>query len=133
MTTVGEILMKKIRAWFKGEKHPDTPKTVFMNVWGCDLARRVLKGRCAVCDHVVSSDPNNVKELIFACDGIKCKCDPIVVTLTGLKAHDVCDVCDAMFRSLYINWGLENKNYYKEWDEREKRDRDDARRKGGLS
>jgi hypothetical protein len=128
MITIGKSWMRLLKAWVPGLKHPETPRTVFVNVYEYDRIRRVLTARCKICGFVVSRDEKAIKELIFQCENKDCECwQPM-----GSKVHQVCDLCDAMWRTLYANYGLRNMKYFREIDEKEKMDNDNARRRGGL-
>ncbi len=128
MITMGQSWMRYLMAWVQGQKHPDTPRTVFVNVYECDKVRRILKGRCKICGFVISSDEKKVKELVFKCDDSQCDCHKMY----GAISHRVCDVCDGMFRALYSNYSLKNMNYFKAIDEKEKAENDDPKRKDRL-
>lgn len=123
MSTTEEIA-KKLRAfwadihkleWIPGIKHPLTPVRIFKNLWSYDQDRKKTKARCQICDHAISDDNRERHELIFACERGKCLCsEPFNF---GLTAHTVCDVCDGMYRAIYINWGMKNRDYFKKLDE----------------
>lgn len=118
-------------AWTPGSRHPETNVVVFKNVWSYDLVRRKIKARCAVCDFVISEDLAKRKEIVFECDPGKCLCT--IPYQTGLKAHVVCDVCDGMYRALYVNWAMQDRNFFKNMDDEVKKLRGgDSRRRMGL-
>lgn len=125
---MGQSWMRLLRAWVKGEKHPDTPRTVFMNCYEHDRTRRVLLARCRVCDHAVSRDARAVREIVFVCDDKNCDCKK----LYGAISHYVCNLCYDMFHALYVNYGLKNTNYFKVIDEKEKKDDDDTKRRDRM-
>ncbi|VVB50908.1 Uncharacterised protein [uncultured archaeon] len=123
--------MNKLKVWLRSSKHSDTPRDVFINVTGYDRVRTVLIGRCRVCDYVISSDPEKVREIVYDCGNVRC-CVP-----TGYRspanAHAVCNLCYDMFHALYVNYKMTNMNYFKELDEREKRDKgDDPKRRDRM-
>jgi len=109
-------------------KHPDTPRTVFMNVFEYDRVRRVLSGRCAVCGYVLSQDEKAVREIMFDCGQPKCTCRHYI----GGRVHGICNLCYEMHHALYANVKLSNMNYFKEIDEKEKKDRSDTNRRDKL-
>lgn len=117
--------MRYLIVWTKGEKHPETPRTVFMNCYEYDKVRRILVARCKICDHVISRDEKAVREIVFVCDDPKCACK----RMYGAISHRVCSVCYDMFHSLYMNPCMTNMNYFKELDEKEKKDKDDDTKK----
>lgn len=117
--------MRYLRTWIQGQKHPDTPRTIFMNVWEYDRVRRVLKSRCQVCGYVVSDDGRQVKEILLKCENTQCRCNKMY----GAMLHQVCDLCYTMFHALYVNHELKNMNYFKNIDEKEKAERDDPERR----
>jgi hypothetical protein len=125
---MGASWMRKLLTWIPGAKHPDTPSQIFINVYEYDDVRRVLKSRCQICDYVVSRDEKSVKELVFTCDNLGCECHKPM----GSHAHQVCDVCHTMWRALYANYMMKNLNYFKDIDERTKRDNEDPRRRDRL-
>jgi hypothetical protein len=104
--------MSVLKSWVRFEKHPETPRQIFINVHEYDRVRRVLTARCKVCDYVVSRDPKAVREL----------------SMIG----EVCNLCYDMYHALYVNYGLRNMNYFKEIDARERRDNDDKNRRDKL-
>ncbi len=114
--------------WTPGEKHPETPKWVFKNVWSRDRLRAILKSRCALCDIVLSSKEEEVRELAIKCEKPDCRCRFYMT----LQAHPVCFICYDMFHALYGNAGLKNMNYFKELDEKDKNGDDEKRRRMGL-
>lgn len=117
--------MRFLLAWTKNEKHPETPRLVYKNVWGYDQVRRVLKGRCAICGYVVSSDAKAVKEIAFKCGNSQCDCN----RMYGATSHQVCSLCYDMFYSLYANYGMKDMNYFKNLDEKDKKDFDDYKKR----
>ena len=123
--------MRFLHEWITGEKHPDTPRTVFYNVWGLDRVRKVLPGRCRICDYVISSDEKAVRELIFVCSDKNCDCKKMY----GAISHHVCNLCYDMWHALYMNYLMKNVNYFRNIDEKEKKDSDDFGRRNrmGLS
>lgn len=120
--------MAHLKPWVAGEKHPDTPRNVFMNVHDYDRVRRVLLARCKVCDYVISRDEKAVREIVFVCADPKCDCK----RLYGAISHKVCYLCYDMFHTLYVNYSLKNMNYFKAIDEKEKKENDDSRRRDRL-
>jgi hypothetical protein len=126
--TMGQSWMRYLRAWVTGQKHPETPRTVFMNVYEYDRVRRALKGRCRICNYVISSDEKAVRELVFVCDDKSCSCH----RMYGAISHRVCNLCYDMFHFLYNNQGLKNMNYFKQIDEKEKRDDDETKRRDRM-
>ena len=125
---MGKSWMRYLEAWVQGQKHPDTPRAVFVNVYEWDRLRRILSARCIICGFVVSSDEKHVKELVFKCDNTQCNCHKMY----GAISHRVCDMCYHMFHALYANYGLKNMNYFKVIDEKEKSERDDPKRRDRL-
>jgi hypothetical protein len=120
--------MRLLKTWVPGEKHPDTPRDVFMNVHDYDRVRRILIPRCKNCDYVVSRDEKAVREIVFVCEDPKCACK----RLYGAISHRVCYLCYDMFHSLYMNPLMKNMNYFKEIDEKEKKENDDPKRRDRL-
>ncbi len=120
--------MRFLKAWIQGQKHPDTPRTVFVNVYECDRLRRILSSRCRICDYVLSRDERAVRELVFICNEADCDCK----NMYGAISHQVCNLCYDMFHALYINYGLKIANYFKNLDEKDKKDREDPRRRDRL-
>lgn len=116
--------------WIQGVKHALTNTIIFKNLWEWDRVRSRLTGRCQVCDTVISSKEFDYKEIIFECTEGRCNC-PKPYTISGLRSHKVCEVCDAMYRALYVNYGMKSINYFKNIDEREKKNKDNIMR-GGL-
>lgn len=114
-----------LRTWIQGEKHPETPRTVFMNCYEYDRVRRVLLARCRICDHVISRDERAVRELVFVCDDPTCDCKKMY----GAISHRVCNLCYDMFHALYVNYGMKSMKYFKAIDEKEKAERDDDLKK----
>lgn len=125
--SLAEEVSKKVRAfwldvnslkWIQGIKHPATPITVFRNVWSYDRDRKQTRARCSICDCAISDDEMKRHELVFVCDG-KCLCQrPYVM---GINSHKVCDVCDSMYRAMYINYGMKNRNYFRNCDDEQKK------------
>jgi len=114
--------------WTPGQKHPDTSRDVFMNCYEYDQVRRVLEGRCQLCDFVISSDERAIREIVYECRDSLCYCHDAV----GSKIHRVCDLCYNVYRSLYVNYGMRSMNYFRNLDEKQKKDGDDRRRKDRL-
>ena len=115
--------------WTPGLKHPETNILVFKNCYEYDRVRRVLIARCKKCGQVVSTDEQAVKELVFPCSDPNCYCKK---SLYATKVHRVCTVCYDMWHSLYMNAQLKNMNYWKELDEKDKRDGGEGRRRMGM-
>ncbi len=107
--------LKNEDGWDSGSKHPETHPVVFRNCWSQDLVRRVLSGRCHECGYVVSDDAKAVKELLYKCQDLDCACARIGMART----HRVCDACYNIFHSLYINYGMRNRNYFRDFDEKD--------------
>jgi hypothetical protein len=128
MIQTGQKWMRYLRAWVQGEKHPETPRDVFMNVHEYDRVRRVLLARCRNCDYVISRDERAVREIVFVCDDPKCACK----RLYGAISHPVCFLCYDMFHALYRNLGMKDMNYFKAIDEKEKKENDDPKRRDRL-
>lgn len=120
--------MRLLKTWVRGEKHPDTPVVVYINLVEHDRIHRVLMARCKICGYVVSRDEKAVKEAIFICDKPDCDCKKMY----GAISHQVCNLCYDMFRALYVNYGMGNMNYFKNIDEKEKKEREDPKRKDRL-
>jgi hypothetical protein len=114
-----------LKEWVKGQKHSDTPLQIFVNVYECDRVRRILLARCKICDHVVSRDPNAVRELVFDCDNKACQCHKPM----GSRSHEVCNLCYDMHHSLYVNYKLQNVNYFKQIDDKIKSDYEKFKKK----
>lgn len=117
--------------WEPGSRHPETPKWIFKNVWSRDRLRVVLKSRCALCDVVITSDQQQIKELAIKCGRPECRCRHYL----SAQSHDVCSVCYDMWHALYGNYELKNMNYFKEIDEKiakDKEDGDERRKRMGL-
>lgn len=112
--------------WVPGQKHPNTSRTVFMNVSEIDKVRRVLTARCKICGTTVSRDEKAVKELVFKCEDKTCDCHKMY----GAISHRVCSLCYDMQHALYFNYAMKNRNYFKELDDKEKEDPDKRRRMG---
>jgi len=119
---------KKLLGWTRGEKHPNTPYTVFANCYQYDRVRTILPARCRICDYVVSRDEKAVRELIYVCDNKACHCHQV----GGSHAHQVCSVCYDLFHSLYMNYQLKDMNYFRNLDEKDKRDGDDWKRRDRM-
>ncbi len=119
---------KRLLGWTSGEKHPDTHRTIFYNVWGQDRVRRVLLGRCRICDFVISSDEKAIKELAFKCNNRGCDCQKYL----GPVAHRVCCLCYDMWHALYANYQLKDMNYFRNLDEKDKKDGDDTKRRDRM-
>lgn len=132
--------VKGVKDWTPGMRHPETDKTIFRNVWEQDRVRQGLKSRCVSCGFVVSDDFGKVRELVYSCNDRTC-CKPISSLERQIKAHQVCDLCYDMFHALYLNYGgahnpgLKNRDYFKDIDIQERKDRDDRNRRDrmGLS
>jgi hypothetical protein len=123
-------IAKKVRSLFaeinsisftSGVKHPATPVGVFKNVWYHDKMQRHALYNCQVCGYFVSDEEAKRKELVFSCDASKCLCQKPY--LAGLNQHKVCDLCDAMYRALYVNYAMANRNYFKDLEEEERKAR----------
>jgi hypothetical protein len=125
MITMGQSWMRYIKAWIQGQKHPDTPRIVFVNVYEYDRVRKALPSRCTICDFVVSRDERAVRELVFICKDSQCDCKKMY----GPISHKVCNLCYDMFHALYVNYGLKSMNYFKAIDEKLKSDYDDFKRR----
>src|SRR4029077_14015593 len=113
MIMMGKAWMRYLQSWAQGHRHPNTAGTIYKNVCQWDQLRKILRGRCTICDFVVSNDEKYVKELFFKCDDQFCACNK--ADREG-GTHLVCDLCEAMFRALYSNHGLKNMNYFKAID-----------------
>jgi hypothetical protein len=120
--------MNQLKVWIEGQKHPDTPRTAFLNCWQYDKVRRLLPARCRICNYVLSGDEKVVRELVFVCDDEKCACK----RLYGAISHRVCFLCYDMWHSLYGNYGLKSMNYFKTIDEKEKAEQNDPKRRDRL-
>jgi hypothetical protein len=114
--SVRKFLLQIATEWTRGSKHPETPSIVFKNVWMTDSIRSRTRSRCQVCDHAVSDEPMQRGEVLFICEKGKCLCPE---KATGVVGHTVCDLCAAMFRSLYVNWGLKSRDYFRKLDDAE--------------
>lgn len=123
MITMGQRWMARLREWIPGSKHTETPTVIFMNCWEWDRARRILPGRCACCNFLITSDEMKVKELTLRCNRSDCECQK-----KGPSLHKVCDLCDSMWRALYAGYGMKNRNYFREMDDKDKTDWDTFRR-----
>ena len=126
MITMGQRWMSAIVSWVPGLKHYATPRTVYANCVEYDRVRQILMARCRKCGQTVSRDEKAVKELVFKCGDTSCDCHKGY----GTKAHQVCSVCYDMFHSLYANYSMKNRNYFKELDEKDKEDPDKRKRMG---
>jgi hypothetical protein len=117
--------------WVRGVKHPDTPPLIFRNTLSHDYDHAKTKSRCKICGHAISDEPKERHEVIFSCDRSKCLCsEPFV---SGLVSHVVCDVCHSMHHAIYVNWSLENRDYFKKFDDELAKLRGtDGRRRMGL-
>jgi hypothetical protein len=115
---------KRLLGWTRGEKHPETPRTIFRNVHDYDRVRRIIPARCAVCDYVVSQDAMAVREIIMKCNNSNC-CSSIIAS----KIHQVCNLCYDMHHALYLNPMMKNMNYFKNIDEKMKADYDQFKRR----
>ena len=111
--------------WTPGSKHPETARTVFVNCHEQDRVRRILPMRCQVCDYVVSRDEKAIREIFCSCGRPDCPC----ATAKSALTHIVCHLCYDMFHALYVNYGLKNINYFKNLDEKQKRDFEDREKK----
>lgn len=114
MITLGQKWMAGIKQYIRAAKHPDTPDTLWRNLFMIDIVRSRVKGRCDYCDATVSEDPIKVQE---------------VYDQGTQKAMHVCDVCAGMHRALYTNYKMKNQNYFKNIDEEEQRENEN-RKKG---
>ena len=111
--------------WTPGQKHPETPKKAFMNCYDQDRVRRILLGRCRICNFVISQDEKAIKEIFVSCGDPNCAC----TMAKSAMSHMVCSVCYDMFHSLYVNYSLKNMNYFKNLDEKEKREFEDRKKR----
>jgi hypothetical protein len=107
--------------WIRGLKHARTPPAVFKNAKQWDLLRAINKRRCQICDATISSNQFEIKEIMFECSENRCSCSKPYPSLINL--HEVCEVCDAMYRALYVNYGMKNQNYFKNLDNEDKANR----------
>ena len=123
---MGQRWMGALVSWIPGLRHYATPRTVFANCTQIDKVRQVLTARCKQCGHTVSRDEKAVKELVFKCKDLSCDCHKGF----GTKAHQVCSVCYDMFHSLYANYLMKNRNYFKDLDDRDKEDPEKRKRMG---
>ena len=130
MITVGKAWMAALISWIPGMKHPSTTKTQFKNCHEYDRVRMVLKARCKICDATVSRDAELARELVFVCKDTDCGCKKIY----GAISHPVCTLCFDMFQALYVNYGMAYRNYFKDMDDREKKEFNDPekRKRMGL-
>ena len=110
--------------WIPGVKHPNTPAIVFRNCWGQDLVRRVVQNRCHECGYVI---PSESKELLYICNSQSCTCKSGNPTM-----HPVCEVCFAIFHSLYLNYNMAYRNYFRDMDDEDRKNRNDWRRRDKL-
>jgi hypothetical protein len=117
-----------IPVWVEGERHPDTPISVFKRVRDYDHIRRLIPGRCKICKYVISSDEKVVKELVFVCDDAGCNCKKMY----GAISHRVCNLCYDLFHALYVNYLMRDLNYFKAIDEAEKKNNDDQKRRDRM-
>lgn len=125
MITMGQRWMSAIVSWVPGLKHYATPRTVFANCTEYDRVRRVLLARCKICNAAVSRDEKAVKELVFKCDNRGCDCHKMY----GAISHQVCSLCYDLFHALYANYGMKNRNYFKEIDDKIKEDYDNLKKR----
>lgn len=126
MITMGQRWMAKLLMWVSGQKHPDTPKMIYKNVWEYDRIRKILKRRCVVCDYVTSADEKNLREITVVCGKPGCNC-----RTWGARPHEVCHACFDMWEALYANEELQKKNkgdYFQKIDEQEAREKEERRR-----
>jgi hypothetical protein len=123
--TVGKPWMAQLKTWIFGQKHPETPRQVFLNVHDHDRVRRVLLARCKICDYVVSRDAKAVRELVFTCSDQACQCRAPL----GSRAHEVCLLCYDMYHALYVNYGMRSLNYFREIDDRYRSDFEDFKKR----
>lgn len=114
--------------WKKGEKHPDTPVSIFRHVYERDRMRRILTARCASCGATVSMDEREVRQITAECDDKNCTCHKKYSS----QIHQVCQVCYDMYHAIYFNNQLKNTNYWKDLDEAEARALADRRRRTGT-
>jgi hypothetical protein len=101
--------------WIPGKKHPDTPRTEFMNCWEYDRVRKVIIARCKICNATISRDEKAAKELLFRCVDTACNCGQHIT-------HPVCCLCYDLFHALYANYGMKNRNYFKDMDDKQRQD-----------
>jgi hypothetical protein len=125
MITMGKAWMATIVSWIPGLKHPETGRTQFLNCHEYDRVRMVLKTRCTICDATVSRDEKAVRELVFICKDTACTCKQVY----GAANHPVCLLCYDMWYALYANYLMKNRNYFKEMDDRDKKDFNDPERR----
>lgn len=104
--------------WIRGVKHAITSVTIFKNVWEWDRLRATTAGRCEVCDIVISENESEVKRVIFKCKEDRCNCQK-PYTVSGLRSHKLCEVCKDMYESLYVNYLMDDTNYFKKLDDKE--------------
>lgn len=114
MITTGQKWMAGIKNYIRAAKHPKTPELIWRNLFMLDIIRGRVRGRCEECDATVSEDAIKVQE---------------IYDQATQKTMHVCDVCAGMHRALYINYGMKNRNYFKEIDEAEQRENEN-RKKG---
>jgi hypothetical protein len=124
MITTGQRWMRNIKSWVSGEKHPDTPRTQYVNCYEYDRVRRVLKGRCALCGFVTSRDEQAVREISVKCTDTSC-CTNYITS----KPHQVCHLCYDAWHSIYMNPRLKNMNYFKELDEKAKKEKEEFKKR----
>lgn len=117
-----------ILEWTEGKRHPNTPIQVFQNVRDYDHVRRILIARCGICKATISRDEKAVKELVFVCEDISCDCKKMY----GAISHRVCSLCYDLFHALYANYGMKNRNYFKEMNDRERAELNDPKRRDRL-
>jgi hypothetical protein len=125
LITIGQRWMAKVKSWVEGEKHPDTPLQIYKNLYNQDRVRRILPARCRTCGYVVQQSQLAVREILFTCDDKNCTCH----IQMGSRSHQVCNLCYDMHHALYTNHGLKNMNYFREMDDKAKKDYDDFKRR----
>jgi hypothetical protein len=113
--------------WTPGIKHPETPRLPFMNCHEQDRVRKILPGRCSICGYVISRDEKAIREIFCSCGNPECAC----ALAKSALSHAVCELCNDMYRALYVNYGLKNINYFKNLDEKQKRDFEDKKKRWG--
>lgn len=87
------------------------PAIMESNCREMDRLRKILRRRCANCDHVVSSDSAKSFEVPF------------------LGA--VCSVCHDLYTALTFNTKMRNMNYFKQLHEKWEKDKNDDGSRGG--
>src|SRR6266851_3162311 len=107
--------------WTPVSKHPATNPIILKNVCGMDLVQKVLKGRCANCNHVISDDEKQVRELLMKCWKADCGCSRVLSAIM----HSVCNLCYDMWHALYHNYSMKDMGYFKKLDEVDQKRRDD--------